>query len=140
MNLRIATPLTVIVDEHDVRSVRAEDDTGSFGILPGHAEFLTSLAISVVSWTRNDNSQHYCAVRSGTFTVTGGQDVAIATREALASDDIAALEGQVIDRFRADIEIEKTERAESNRLHMNAIRQIMLHLKSRSGSALGNAK
>ena len=39
---------------HDVVSVRAEDASGSFGILPGHADFLTSLAPSVVRWRRRD--------------------------------------------------------------------------------------
>ncbi len=48
MRLRIITPLAVVVDEDGVLALRAEDASGSFGILPGHADFLTSLAISVV--------------------------------------------------------------------------------------------
>ena len=43
MRLRIVTPLAVVVDEDDILAVRAEDSSGSFGILPGHADFLTSL-------------------------------------------------------------------------------------------------
>ncbi len=35
MKLRIVTPLSVIVDDEDVTAVRAEDDSGSFGICPG---------------------------------------------------------------------------------------------------------
>ena len=54
MRLRIITPLAVVVDEDGVLALRAEDATGGFGILPGHADFLTSLAISVVSWTGAD--------------------------------------------------------------------------------------
>ena len=34
MKLRIITPLSVVVDEDDVLALRAEDATGSFGILP----------------------------------------------------------------------------------------------------------
>jgi F-type H+-transporting ATPase subunit epsilon len=34
--------------------LRAEDASGSFGILPGHAPFLTALAISIVSWRKDD--------------------------------------------------------------------------------------
>jgi F-type H+-transporting ATPase subunit epsilon len=49
MRLRIVTPLSVVVDE-DADSLRAEDASGSFGIRPGHAPFLTALAISIVSW------------------------------------------------------------------------------------------
>ena len=58
MRLRITTPLSVVVDEDGILSLRAEDATGSFGILPRHADFLTSLAISITnlgspltSWT-----------------------------------------------------------------------------------------
>ncbi len=45
MRLRIVTPLAVVVDESDVTALRAEDESGSFGILPHHADFLTSLTI-----------------------------------------------------------------------------------------------
>ena len=43
MRLRIVTPLSVVIDEEGVLALRAEDATGSFGILPHHADFLTSL-------------------------------------------------------------------------------------------------
>ena len=67
----------------ELLAVRAEDATGSFGILPRHADFLTSLAISVVSWESGDTTRHYCAVRRGVLTVRGGHDIAVATREAV---------------------------------------------------------
>ena len=51
MRLRILTPLSVVMDEQ-IDSLRAEDDSGSFGILPGHAPFLTALAVSIVSWRK----------------------------------------------------------------------------------------
>lgn len=130
MKLRIITPLTVVVDVDDVVALRAEDSSGSFGILPRHADFLTSLAISVVSWERTEGARHYCAVRRGVLSVTGGQDIAVATREAVIGDDLATLDDTVLARFRADIETERTERAESTCLQLAAIRQIMLHLKS----------
>jgi F-type H+-transporting ATPase subunit epsilon len=34
MRLRIVTPLSVVIDEDGVLALRAEDATGSFGILP----------------------------------------------------------------------------------------------------------
>ncbi len=103
MRLRIVTPLAVVVDE-DALAVRAEDASGSFGILPGHADFLTSLAISVVGWTRSDGTRRYCAVRTGMLSVSGGKEIAVATREAIAGDDLSTLDATVLDRFRADIE------------------------------------
>jgi F-type H+-transporting ATPase subunit epsilon len=132
MRLRIVTPLAVIVDE-DALAVRAEDDSGSFGILPGHADFLTSLAISVVGWKGPDGTPHYCAVRRGMLSVSDGQDVAVTTREAVTGDDLDTLDGKVLERFRADIEQQRSERFESNQLQLNAIRRIVGQLGS-SGS------
>ncbi|MGO8912850.1 MAG: F0F1 ATP synthase subunit epsilon [Bradyrhizobium sp.] len=129
MRLRIVTPLAVVIDEDGVVAVRAEDATGSFGILPHHADFLTSLEISVVSWESSDKTRHYCAVRRGVLSVDGGHEIAVATREAVPGDDLANLDETVLARFRADIETERTEHVESTRLHLNAIRQIMRHLR-----------
>lgn len=138
MRLRIVTPLSVVFNEDDVLSLRAEDATGSFGILPGHADFLTSLAISAVSWQSVNAARRFCAVRRGVLTVTGGHDIAIATREAVPGDDLATLDHTVLARFRADIESERTEHVESIRLQLNAIRQIMSHLRPdrRSGGGI----
>ena len=124
MRLRIVTPLAVVIDEAAL-SVRAEDTSGSFGILPGHADFLTSLALSVVEWTRADSTRHYCAVRRGMCSVSGGADIAVATREAVPSDDLAALGGTVLARFHADIERDRSERFESTQLQLDAIRRIV---------------
>ena len=136
MRLRIVTPLSVVVEEDGVLVVRAEDATGSFGILPGHADFLTNLAISVVSWKNGNGMRHYCAVRRGVLSVGDGHDIAVATREAVLGDNLATLDETVLARFRADIEAERTEHVETTRLQLNAIRQIMSHLRSdRRGGA-----
>jgi F-type H+-transporting ATPase subunit epsilon len=127
--LRIITPLAVVIDEDGVTALRAEDSSGSFGILDRHADFLTSLAITVVSWTSGGGARHYCAVRRGVLSVTAGHDIAIATREAVAGDDLATLDQTVLRHFRADIEMERTERVESTRLQLTAIRQIVGHLR-----------
>jgi F-type H+-transporting ATPase subunit epsilon len=138
MRLRIITPLSVVVDEDGVRALRAEDATGSFGILPRHADFLTSLAISVVRWESGDGARHYCAVRRGVLSVDAGRDIAIATREAVPGDDLATLDATVLGRFRADLEAERTEHVQSTRLQLDAIRQIMRHLRPDRRSGLGN--
>ena len=129
MKLNIITPLSVVVDEDGVLALRAEDASGSFGILPGHASFLTSLVISVVSWRSGNGTRHYCAVRRGVLSVTGGRDIAIATREAVVGDELSTLDETVLHRFRADLETERTEHVASTRLQLNAIRQIMRHLR-----------
>ncbi len=136
MRLRIITPLSVVVEKEDVLSVRAEDASGSFGVLPGHADFLTRLMVSVVSWRGAEGRQGYCAVRGGVFSVAGGREVAIATREAVAGDDLATLDQTVLARFHEESEREKSERVDTTRLHLAAIRQIMrlLRPERRGGS------
>jgi F-type H+-transporting ATPase subunit epsilon len=137
MKLRITTPLTAAVDVDGILSLRADDATGSFGILPGYADFLTSLTISVVSWKESDGTLHFCAVRRGVLSVTDGSEIAIATREAVPGNDLATLDGTILARFRADTEAERVERTDSTRLQLNAIRQIVSHLRptGRGGSA-----
>jgi len=129
MRLRVITPLSVVVDEADVMMLRAEDASGGFGIMPGHAMFLTALAISVLNWAKADGRRHFCAVRGGVLAVTATRDVEVATREAIPGDDLATLDQAVLDRFRSDREDERTGRAEDARLQLNAIRQIMRHLR-----------
>jgi F-type H+-transporting ATPase subunit epsilon len=137
MRLRIVTPLAVVVDEDGVLALRAEDASGGFGIQPRHADFLTSLAISIVSWKAGDGTRRYCAVRRGVLSVTAGQDIAIATREAVTGDDLATLDEMVLSRFRADIESERAERVESTRLQLNAIRRIVSQLRPSGRNGTG---
>jgi F-type H+-transporting ATPase subunit epsilon len=137
MRLLITTPTTVVVDESDVAAVRAEDESGSFGILAGHANFLTALAVSVVSWRRADGTRRYCAVRRGVLSVSDGTVVAIATREAISGDDLDHLEHVVLADFRDSIEAERAARTASLQLQMNAIRQIVRYLRPERPGALG---
>jgi F-type H+-transporting ATPase subunit epsilon len=129
MRLLITTPTAVVIDDRDVVAVRAEDESGSFGILNGHVDFLTALSASVVSWRQVDDRQRFCAVRRGVLSVTNGSEVAIATREAIPSDDLDRLEQVVLARFRDTIEAERIERTESLQLQMKAIRQIVSYLR-----------
>lgn len=129
MRLLITTPTTVVVDDPDVVALRAEDDSGSFGILQGHADFLTALSVSIVSWRRSDGARKFCAVRHGVLSVTKGTEVAIATRQALTGDDLDHLEQVVLANFQQEIEFERAARSESLQLQMKAIRQIVRFLR-----------
>lgn len=124
MRLRITDPGAILVDQ-EVRSVRAEDASGSFGILNGHADFLTVLDVSVVSWRDGDGKPGYCAVRNGVFTVSGGQEVAIATREGHVGEDLGRLETVVLARYRQKQEAERGGRVAAARLRMRAIRHMV---------------
>ncbi|NDW07114.1 F0F1 ATP synthase subunit epsilon [Jiella pacifica] len=129
MRLQIVSPLVVVVDEDEVAAIRAEDESGGFGILAGHADFLTTLAISVVSWTAKGRPRRHCAVRGGVLTVSGGGEVRVATREAVVGDDLTKLHDTVLRQFEANRETERTEHVETTRLQLAAVRQIVRHLR-----------
>ncbi len=129
MRLLITTPTAVVVDEPDVRAVRAEDESGSFGILDGHDDLLTALSVSVVSWQGADGPPRYCAVCRGILSIAGGREVAIATREAIAGDDLDRLEQVVLAEFRHKAESERAARTSALELQVKAIRQIVRYLR-----------
>ena len=129
MRLLITTPTSIVVDETNVASVRAEDGSGSFGILAGHADLLTALSVSIVSWHGAGGRTRYCAVRRGLLSVIAGAEIAIATREAIAGDDLERLEDIVLNEFRTRSETERASRTESLQLQMKAIRRIVQYLR-----------
>ncbi|SNT72544.1 F0F1 ATP synthase subunit epsilon [Paracoccus seriniphilus] len=134
MQLKIVTPLSVVV-ETDITSLRAEDVSGSFGILPGHAPFLTTLAVSIASWRRG-RREHFCALRGGVLVVGEDGGITIATREAVPGDDLDHLDRDVLERFQSEEDAERVERSETVQLQLNAIRRMVsrLHLNADRGA------
>jgi F-type H+-transporting ATPase subunit epsilon len=123
LHLTIATPAHVLLDDQQVVALRAEDETGSFGILPGHAAFLTVLAPSVLRWHGADGVEHFCAVKEGVLRVSGGHDVAIACREGMLGDSLDVLEAV------------RRARVEEIRLHARAVRQLLRYLRPAASPA-----
>lgn len=129
LHLTISTPMAVLVDEPGAVSVRAEDASGGFGILPGHTDFLTALPASVLRWHGADGKRHFCALRSGLLTVTQGARVDVACREGLLGDDLATLEAEVARLREDEAEADRRARVEQMRLHARAVRQLMRFLR-----------
>lgn len=129
MKLTVTTPLAIVTKADNVAHLRAEDDTGAFGILRGHADFLTALTVSVVSWRDSDGAEHHIAVRGGMLEVNGGDRITIATREAVADDDLHRLETEVVAKFQRRNEEEVMARTDAQRLYLAAMRQIYFFLR-----------
>ncbi len=128
MKLIITTPFGVIVNSEDILSLRAEDATGNFGILPLHADFMTLLGISVLSWRDAQESVRYCAVSNGIFVVKGGSQISIATREAVAGDNLADLKRRVLGEFSVASTLESKSRLSQERIQAEAIKRIQDYL------------
>jgi len=129
MRLVITTPTAIAVDEDQVRYVRAEDASGSFGIEPRHADLLTTLIICVVRWRDGSRRERYVAVRGGVLRVRNGNLVEIATREAVVGDDLAHLRGQVLSAMMNNLEAEQSARSGALKLEHAVIRQIYRYLR-----------
>ena len=108
LRLTIVTPLQLVLDLDGVRHVRAEDPTGSFGILPGHADLLTVLSVSVLIYRIGDQFdeaeqsrgvERFVGLRGGVLIVSGGRHVQVFTREATQSNDLPALSAEVKSRL-----------------------------------------
>lgn len=132
MRLVVATPTAVVVDAPSVSHLRAEDASGSFGVQPGHADLLTELTVSVVTY-RDPSGTHHVAVRGGILRLLGG-DVAISTREAAAADDLKLLESEAIARLRREATAERVAMRARLQLEGNALRLLYQYLRPEGGS------
>ena len=134
--LSIATPLDIVLSETGIASLRGEDASGDFGILPGHEDFVTVIDAGVLRWRGVSGPWRYCVVRGGVFAVSEGREVHVACRDAVTGDDLATLQAQVArSRLERD-EASRRARTHSARLHARAIRRLMLGLE-RGGDMLG---
>lgn len=130
MKLLVSTPVSIIVDAGDVHHVRAEDLTGAFGILPGHADFITVLTVSVITWHDLSGNEHHVAVRGGILTVRDGDLVQVATREAVGEDTLDELGQAVLHTFREEQQAEEKARISATRMQLATIRQLQRYLQS----------
>lgn len=80
--------------------------------------------LSVVTWRDAAGQEHHVAVHGGMLAVRGGRAVTIASREAVADDDLHRLETEVLARFRSQLAEEQAARKDAQRLYLAAIRQI----------------
>jgi F-type H+-transporting ATPase subunit epsilon len=136
LHLTVTTPAQILVASDSVVAVRAEDQSGCFGILPGHADLLTVLVPSVLRWRAADGAVGFCAVRGGVFTVASGRDVSVACREGVVGDSLEELEVKVRLARTQQLEGDRKVRVEQIRLHALAVRQLVRYLRPNPAPAL----
>jgi F-type H+-transporting ATPase subunit epsilon len=129
LRLTISTPASILVDAQTIVALRAEDESGSFGILAGHADFLTVLTPSVLRWRGADHVERFCAVEEGVLRVSEGRSVTIACRKGVLGDSLAALETRIEAARISQIETARNARVEQTRLHAQAVRQLLHYLR-----------
>jgi F-type H+-transporting ATPase subunit epsilon len=91
LTLEITTPMRMVVSE-EVDEVVAPGSEGYFGVLPGHAPFLTTLGIGMVTY-RIGREEHHLAVAGGFAEVRNDKVIILAdSAERPAEIDVARAE------------------------------------------------
>lgn len=85
MKLEIVTPYSKVLDM-EVEEVTATGKIGEFGVLPGHAPFLTSLRIGELAYKNNGVTEHM-ALNWGYFEIQDDK-IIVLVETAEASDQI----------------------------------------------------
>jgi F-type H+-transporting ATPase subunit epsilon len=85
MKLEIVTPYSRVVDT-EVEEVTATGKLGEFGVLPGHAPFLTSLRIGELAY-KNNGAASSLALNWGYFEIKDDR-IVVLVETAEASDEI----------------------------------------------------
>ncbi|GHH03246.1 hypothetical protein [Pseudodonghicola xiamenensis] len=133
MRLIVTTPTSVVATVEDVAHIRAEDASGAFGILPGHADFVTVLPTSVVTWRDKAGAESFVVVRGGVLTVSDGTLTEIAARGATSDHDLATLGEEALKQLEQSEETEDESWTADTRLHLAAMRQIERMLLAQRG-------
>lgn len=129
MTLEISTPLQIVLAREGVDYVRAEDPSGSFGIQPGHVDFLAALSVCVLEW-RDSGGVGYVAVRGGALRVRDGRSIEVATREAVVGDDLETLERTVLGELRRHQREERAARSAQLQIELDLVRRLFEHLEA----------
>ncbi len=86
--LRIVTPPKIT--EKRIKAIRLKDETGFFGIMKGHINFVTALEPSLCYYLDENDREVFLAVDGGIVSIKGGM-VTITSREIFESDDAEKL-------------------------------------------------
>ena len=86
--LRIVTPTKV--SEKNVKAIRLKDESGFFGIMKGHVDFLTALDPSLCYYLDDNGKEAFLAVDGGVVSVKDGT-VTITSRDVFESENAEEL-------------------------------------------------
>ena len=82
--LNIVTPTKMF--ERDIRYIRLKDETGFFGIMKGHIDFLTVLVPSLCYYIDTNTKEIFLAVDGGILSVRG-ETVSLTSKQVFESED-----------------------------------------------------
>jgi F-type H+-transporting ATPase subunit epsilon len=96
--LNIVTPHGIFA--RDITHIRLRDESGYFGVMKGHIDFLTVLVPSLCYYRDINGREVFLAVDAGIFSVRQGA-ATLATREVFESEDAEKLADIIENTFLA---------------------------------------
>jgi F-type H+-transporting ATPase subunit epsilon len=94
--LNIVTPTCMF--SRDVTHIRLRDESGFFGIMKGHIDFLTVLVPSLCYYRDENGAEMFLAVDEGIFSVRGGV-ATLTSRDVFESADAETLAEHIESSF-----------------------------------------
>ncbi|HTP66324.1 MAG TPA: hypothetical protein VMJ66_13110 [Geobacteraceae bacterium] len=82
--LEIVTPAAML--SRDITHIRLRDESGFFGVMRGHADFLTVLLPSLCYYREAGGKEVFLAVDAGVFSISNGV-ATLTSREVFESAD-----------------------------------------------------
>ncbi len=126
IHFKIITP-EKIVYEDDVESIIAKGVKGSFGILPGHIPFMSTLDIDTAKVLKN-GKEIYFSVIGGAFQFKNNEAI-ILTEVAECGDDIDTVRAQLA-KERAEASLNSAGNQRDVKIANAALARAMARLKA----------
>ncbi|MFP4477233.1 MAG: F0F1 ATP synthase subunit epsilon [Desulfatibacillaceae bacterium] len=131
MRLRILLPTRVFLDTR-VTKVVAEGSEGAFGILPGHADWVSAIVPGILVYvpeqaeapSRDFVEEVFVAVDEGAL-VKVGRDLFVSVRDAVQGPDLGELERTVVEKYMQHDERERTAKTAMARIQAGFIRRFL---------------
>lgn len=121
MNVTLRLPMEVLFDGRAER-LSGVAQTGAFGILPNHIDFVTALVPSVMTLRLTDGSEAIFGIDEG-LLVKKGHAVAVAVLRGVRGDELGSLHELVETRFVQMDEEERQARSALSRLEADMVRR-----------------
>ena len=123
MRLKIVLPTKILIETAAIKVI-AEAENGIFCLLPRHLDFVATLIPSLLSFVSPQGQEQFFAIDQG-ILLKHGDEVTVATQNAVQGGDLGMLRQTVEQQFRLIDEREKTARSVLAKLEVNTIRHFI---------------
>lgn len=98
MNLKVLLPFCVFAEKTQVLRIVAENQEGSFGLLPHRLDCVAALVPGILTYETQKDGTVYIAVDEGVL-VKAGPEVLVSVRRAISGTDLGQLHDAVNREF-----------------------------------------